>query len=84
MFQELKQTLSSQFLAAIKMLENAIDLCARGMSLYAELSERLSRLERKVYEVKNLKALAEGKETSPEMELFPSSETETEGEESVF
>lgn len=31
MFQELKQTLSSQFLAAIKMLENAIDLCPQNV-----------------------------------------------------
>lgn len=65
-------------------LEKAIDLCATGMGLYAELSERLTKLERKVYEVKNLKALAEGKETSPVMELFPQNETPEEGEEDGF
>jgi len=52
-------------------LEKAIDLCAQGMALYAELRDRLTKLERKVYEVKNIKALAEGKSTEPEMDLFP-------------
>lgn len=60
-------------------LEKAIDLCARGMALYTELSERLSKLERKIYEVKNLKSLAEGKDISPVMELFPHDGTDEEG-----
>ncbi|URA09821.1 exodeoxyribonuclease VII small subunit [Thermospira aquatica] len=62
-------------------LEKAIDLCAQGMKLYTELSERLSKLERKIYEVKNLKALAEGKETSPDLELFPSKAEKTDVDE---
>ncbi len=63
-------------------LEKAIDLCSQGMKLYTELSERLSKLERKIYEVKNLKALAEGKDTSPDLELFSSQEDETDSDKS--
>ncbi|MCX7882030.1 MAG: exodeoxyribonuclease VII small subunit [Brevinematales bacterium] len=61
-------------------LEHVIDLCTKGMALYAELSEKLARLERKVYEIKNTRALAEGKDTSPEMELFPHADSEEKGE----
>jgi exodeoxyribonuclease VII small subunit len=60
-------------------LEKAIDLCAQGMTLYTELAERLQNLERKIYEIKNLKALAEGSEDKPDLELF--SDSKGEGEE---
>lgn len=65
-------------------LEEAIELCRQGMTLYAELSERLTNLERKVYEVKNIKALAEGKESTPKLDLFLNDEREDKGENNDF
>jgi len=51
-------------------LEDALSLYEEGMRLSKKLEVRLSEIERKVYEVKNIKELASGEDKEMEVGLF--------------
>lgn len=51
-------------------LEEALSLYEEGIRLSKKLENRLSEIERKVYEVKNIEKLASGEDKEMEMGLF--------------
>ena len=51
-------------------IEESMKLYEKGMRLSQELEGRLKKIERKVFQVKNIKELDEGKDETPELELF--------------
>lgn len=51
-------------------IDEAIKLYEEGIKLSTKLDKRLSNIERKVYEVKNIEALDKGKDDTPKLELF--------------
>jgi exodeoxyribonuclease VII small subunit len=52
------------------MIEDAVVLYEEGIKLANKLEIRLSDIERKVYEVKNVSKLASGEEKDLHMDLF--------------
>lgn len=51
-------------------IEDAVKLYEEGIKLHGKLQARLTTIERKVFEVKNISKLDANDETLPDLELF--------------
>jgi exodeoxyribonuclease VII small subunit len=55
-------------------IEEAVTLYQEGIQLSRRLEERLTDIERKIYEVKNIAKLSTGEDREPDISLFHSDE----------